>query len=505
MNCTLMRKCMQTIWMAVFYMITLTWMPVIDCKVEYAEYGSQKKLKCGCIDDEIQTRLWYMDGALLIVDEHPEDNWAPDLLYENETLRLQIYGRKKYYIGNVTYECIAILRNGSKLFCGSYTIKAYDCKIDSEWTKPKNMTDLVEGASVKFTCEYFFHCDKVNDTDKSVSIISSARNTNSCDVSENGLKHECRLKILSITDEDFSKPVQCIVTDGGHVSVYEAFLIKRDKEMVTQISETYIIILVLIMLFVVFLVIGWCLICICRSKKLKRKYKCLSVLDNCHSGKDHKNNHQVLVYSVNEEDDLLTTKLSFLQCVLKNYELATYNESIVPGKNKTEAFSELASRCVALIIVVVVDKLSEDEDYRNKFNNILKSKVAKGQCCVRPYYTSIFYVHSECCKFKNGSSSCVKKTNEEKNFVYFDICDSQWDVKKITEKLRKRLPPRNKPNATCKGNVNALEQSNGSYDSFSSLSSDNYQQTNYSRMESVTSCSSSTPQCEDQRKFRLIC
>ncbi|XP_056004794.1 uncharacterized protein LOC125659417 isoform X4 [Ostrea edulis] len=458
MNCTLMRKCMQTIWMAVFYMITLTWMPVIDCKVEYAEYGSQKKLKCGCIDDEIQTRLWYMDGALLIVDEHPEDNWAPDLLYENETLRLQIYGRKKYYIGNVTYECIAILRNGSKLFCGSYTIKAYDCKIDSEWTKPKNMTDLVEGASVKFTCEYFFHCDKVNDTDKSVSIISSARNTNSCDVSENGLKHECRLKILSITDEDFSKPVQCIVTDGGHVSVYEAFLIKRDKEMVTQISETYIIILVLIMLFVVFLVIGWCLICICRSKKLKRKYKCLSVLDNCHSGKD-----------------------------------------------KTEAFSELASRCVALIIVVVVDKLSEDEDYRNKFNNILKSKVAKGQCCVRPYYTSIFYVHSECCKFKNGSSSCVKKTNEEKNFVYFDICDSQWDVKKITEKLRKRLPPRNKPNATCKGNVNALEQSNGSYDSFSSLSSDNYQQTNYSRMESVTSCSSSTPQCEDQRKFRLIC
>lgn len=98
---------------------------VIDCKVEYAEYGREKELKCGCIDDEIQTRLWYMDGALLIVDEHPEDNWAPDLLYENETLRLQIYGRKKYYIGNVTYECIAILRNGSKLFCGSYTIKAY--------------------------------------------------------------------------------------------------------------------------------------------------------------------------------------------------------------------------------------------------------------------------------------------------------------------------------------------------------------------------------------------
>jgi hypothetical protein len=141
---------------------------------------------------------------------------------------------------------------------------------------------------------------------------------------------------------------------------------------------------------------------------------------------------------------------------------------------------ELAKDCVALIIVV--DEKKNINDYRNRFLNILKSKVAEGKCCVRLYYTTILYWHSGCC----NDGSCRKKTKEEEDFVYLDINDGHFDV----EKLRKRLPPP-KPDATHKGSEHSGHES---YYSIGSWSSDNNSvQSKFSRMDSNASCTSSTP------------
>jgi hypothetical protein len=100
---------------------------VIDCKIVYAVMGRQIKLHCGCGQEQIRSRLWYEGGTLLYVPEFTEDDWDPELQGRNETLILQIQKRNMYYYRNTTYDCIAVLVNGTKALCGSYTVIGF-CK-----------------------------------------------------------------------------------------------------------------------------------------------------------------------------------------------------------------------------------------------------------------------------------------------------------------------------------------------------------------------------------------
>ncbi|XP_061171609.1 uncharacterized protein LOC133181082 [Saccostrea echinata] len=490
-----MRTSAPKLWIILFCVIKHTELSDIDAKITYAEFGAGLNLSCNCFSKNTgsQIKRWCDNDGLI---KESGDDWGPKLFNGGEILKIQSV---RNLDKNITYECRVVGQNGSEEHCQKYTVQAFRCRPNTESIEPENKTNLELGDSPMFTCKQYFACNKVNEV-HSVSMRTKAKRSRvlPCIVSDHGLTHDCKLQILNIAAEDFGKAVQCVVNDSGIISVYEAFPFKKEKIVNLRQPSEIIIALSVIFVMIILLAIIVIKVCFC-NQKYKSKCKCLSPLDYFNS--EYKNNPQILVYSVLEEDDLLSTRLFSLNELLQDfYKYKTYDKDIKEGENIIGAFSELAKESLALIIVVDVGLLKKDEDYKNKFTNVLNSDAAKGKCRIRPYYTSVLYNYENCCEFQGGIKECYQKNDLEKKFVSFDIKGNQTDVEKvIMKKLKKRLPPISASDRASKSKHNCISKvtSNGNYKSCESANFSVNKTPNscpdYSRMESYMSSTSETP------------
>lgn len=487
-----MRTSALKLWIILFCVIKPTELSDVDTKITYAEFGTGLNLSCNClsINARNQKKRWYDDNGLI---EDADDDWGPKLFNGREILKVQSVRNLNK---NITYECRAVGQNGSKEVCQKYIVQAFKCRPNKESIEPENRTNVEIGNSAWFTCKQYFACDRVNEF-KSVSMRTEAKNSKviPCSVSDHGLTHECKLQVLNITEEDFDKAVQCVVNDSGIISVYEAYLFKKEKIYINLLEQPEIIIPASLgVLLSVLIPVALLWKCVFLNQKYKSKYKFLSPLDCFNS--DYKKTPQILVYSVLEEENLLSTRLSSLNDLLQDFEYKTFDKDIKEGENIIRAFSDLANESLALIIVVEVCLLKNDEEYKNKFSNLLKSDAARGKCRIRPYYISVLYNHENCCEIQSSIKECYKKTGLEKKFVGFNLKGNQTDVEKvITEKLKKRLPLN--PASESRHTYNSKLTTNGNYKSCAStdcsvnMVSNSYP--DYSRMESYMSSNSETP------------
>lgn len=141
-----------------------------------------------------------------------------------------------------------------------------------------------------------------------------------------------------------------------------------------------------------------------------------------------------------------------------------------------EGFSEEAKTCVAILIVVDVRSLAQDESYKNRFHNLLKCDAVKGKSGILPCYTTILYVHQSCHEYTYA------KDKQEKKFYSIDI--KHKEDAKIKRKLLKRLPKKSSASEV---------QSKNSYSTFVVENPVAQAPQSYSRMESNNSTSPLVP------------
>lgn len=451
-----MRKWLYFIWL-VYQGVAVKTINVVEKPVKKYE---ELELGCGCSSNQNVTLVWikHTSDNVTIV-QSANDLWDPKLINRNEILLWQ-----KVTEDGTSYTCLSQHTNGSTVICGSYAVKMYDCE-DSRTIEPENVMNLDVGGSATFTCTQHFPCDNFSDH-HSVTMTTEIKNHNvRCSVSNYRLKQTCELQISNLIEEDFGRAVKCVVNDSGQVSILQAFPFKKEINTLTESGSSLIMPIVLpvsSILLVILLLVVFYKRC---NYTLQSKYP----IFNLHKEK----NRKVMVYTFNDED--WKEELPLLEKLLEDYVTATIHD-VKPGQNILEGFSEEAKTCVAILIVVDVRSLAQDESYKNRFHNLLKCDAVKGKSGILPCYTTILYVHQSCHEYTYA------KDKQEKKFYSIDI--KHKEDAKIKRKLLKRLPKKSSASEV---------QSKNSYSTFVVENPGAQAPQSYSRMESNNSTSPLVP------------
>lgn len=410
-----MRKLLYFIWL-VYQGVAVKTIDVVEKPVKKYE---DLELHCGCSSiQNVNSLMWikHTSNNVMIV-QNADDVWGPKLISRNEILLLQKVTRD-----NTSYTCLSQHANGSTVICGYYAVKMYVCE-DSRTIEPENVTNLDVGGSASFTCTQYFKCNNFSDL-HFVTMTTEIKNHNvHCSVSNYRLKQTCELRIPDLIEEDFGRAVKCVVNDSGQVSIFQAFPFKKKINIVQKAADSSSITLVLMIVIVGVLLLGVVGVIFKCKYRLQSKYLIFNMRHVSYKVK----NGKVLVYTFNEED--WKRELPLLGKLLEDYDTATIHD-VKPGQNILEGFGEEAEKSVALLIVVDVMSLAQDETYMNRFHNLLTCDAVKGKSGIMPCYTTILY------RYVHEYTYAKKKL--EKKFYSIDIKDKE-DAK-IKRDLLKRLP-----------------------------------------------------------------